>query len=98
MYFEPLDKNGKRIEVGDWVRLTEIPPDVINLPEEIQLVFEKALGKTFQIERFDSYGLAEIDLTVKVAKFEWIWVEPQFLVLFRRKTMTEKITVYEKPT
>ena len=98
MRFKPFDKNGKKINPGDWVRLVEVPPDVANAPEETQIVFAKALGKTFRIEGFNRYGLAEFDLTKKVAKYDSIWVEPHFLLLCRRKTMSKKITVYEKPT
>lgn len=98
MFFEPFDKNGRKISVGDWVRLVEIPPDIANAPEETQIVFEKSLGKTFKIENFNEYGLAEFDLTKKVAKYDSIWVEPHFLLLYRKKIMSKKITVYEKPT
>ncbi len=73
------------ISAGDWVRLVETPPDILEMPEETQIVFEKALGKTFRIEKFNEYGHAELDLTKKVAKFNTIWVEPHFLLLFRRK-------------
>lgn len=83
MYYKPYDKNSKKLDVGDWVRLAEIPPG--KMPEETRIVFEKALGKTFKIENFDEYGCAELDLTKKVAKYNSIWVEPYFLLLFRRK-------------
>jgi phage tail tube protein FII len=85
MNYEPYDKIGKKINIGDWVRLTEIPDGISKMPEETQVVFEKALGKTFRIEEFNEYGLVELDLTKKVAKFNTIWVEPHFLLLFRRK-------------
>lgn len=71
--------------MGDWVRLIDVPPDIEKMPEETQIVFEKALGKTFRIDNFNRYGHAELDLSKKVVKFNTIWVEPHFLVLFRRK-------------
>jgi hypothetical protein len=83
--YKPYDKIGKKISVGDWIRLSEIPPEISQMPEETQVVFEKALGKTFRIEDFNEYGHAELDLSKKVAKFNTIWVEPHFLLLFRRK-------------
>lgn len=97
MTYEPYDKSGKKINIGDWVRLVEIPNDISQAPEETKAVFKNALGKTFKIENFNEYGLAELDLTKKVANFNIIWVEPHFLLLFRKK-MSKKIIVYEKPT
>lgn len=85
MEYKPYDKHENKISVGDWVRLVEIPPGIERMPEETQIVFERALGKTFKIEDFDEYGHAELDLTKKVAKYNTIWVEPHFLLLFRRK-------------
>ena len=83
MKYKPYDKINKKICIGDWVRLVEIPPE--KMPEETQIVFEKALGKTFKVQDFNEYGCAELDLTKKVAKYNTIWVEPNFLLLFRRK-------------
>jgi len=85
MFYEPYDKNGNKVNIGDWVRLVEIPTGIDTMPEETQIVFNKALGKTFKIENFDEYGLAEFDLSKKVAKLNTIWVEPIFLLLSRKK-------------
>jgi len=84
MYFEPTDEQGRRIAVGDWVRLVSIPPDVATDPEETRAVFAAALGKTFRVEAFNEYGLAELDLTQKVARLNTIWVEPPYLRRTRR--------------
>lgn len=85
------DKLGRSIRAGDWVRLVKIPPDVSKyMPRETQVIFKQALGKTFKIEAFNKYNLAELDLTKKVAKYNWIWVEPEFLLLFRRKRRKPK--------
>ena len=73
------------IRVGDWVRLVEIPPSIADMPHETQLVFKKAFGKTFRIESFNEYDLAELNLSKKVARNNYIWVEPEYLLLFRRK-------------
>lgn len=81
----PQDKRGQRIHIGDWVRLVEIPPGVTEMPRETSSVFRRALGQTFKIEAFDEYGHAELDVSRKVAKNNWIWVEPEYLLLFRRK-------------
>jgi hypothetical protein len=84
MYFEPIDDRGRPITVGDWVRLVTIPPDVATAPEETQAVFAAALGRTFRVEAFNEYGLAELDLTRKVARLNTIWVEPPYLRRTRR--------------
>ena len=63
MNFKPYDRTGKKITIGDWIRLVEIPPGISKMPEATQIVFEKALGKTFRIEAFNEYGLAELNLT-----------------------------------
>jgi hypothetical protein len=85
MDYKPFDKTNRKLCVGDWIRLVEIPPGIEKMPEETQIVFEKALGKTFRIEDFNEYGCAELDLTKKVAKYNTIWVEPHYLLLFRSK-------------
>ena len=72
------------MRVGDWVRLVVIPPDVAKMPRETRTVFRLALGKTFKVEDFNEYGLAELDLSKKVKKLNTIWVEPEYLLLFRR--------------
>ena len=53
-------------------------------PAGTRRAFRKALGLTFRIEAFNRYGLAELDLTWKVAKLETIWVEPECLRRTRR--------------
>ncbi len=90
MKLELYDQNGRPIEKGDWVRLAEIPPDINKMPKETKEIFKKALGKTFKIEAFDKYGHAELDLTKKVKKLHFIWVEPEYLRCFRRKRISKK--------
>jgi hypothetical protein len=79
------DRLSRSIRVGDWVRLVEIPASIADMPHETQLVFKKAIGKTFRIESFNEYDLAELNLSQKVARNNYIWVEPEYLLLFRRK-------------
>jgi len=85
MFLTPFDQLGREIQVGDWVRLVFIPPDIANMPAETRSVFRKALGKTFKIEEFNEYGLAELDLHKKLGEFHTIWVEPEYLIRFRRR-------------
>lgn len=84
MYLEPTDQLGREMRVGDWVRLVVIPPDVAKMPRETRAVFRFALGKTFKVEDFNEYGLAELDLNKKLREHHTIWVEPEYLLLFRR--------------
>lgn len=79
------DRLGRPIRVGYWVRLVEIPPSIADMPHETRLVFKQACGKTFRIDSFNEYNFAELDLSKKVAKNNCIWVEPEYLLLFRRK-------------
>ncbi len=81
----PNDKRGRHIEAGDWVRLVEIPSDIRWMLRETRTVFRRALGQTFRVEAFDNYGHAELDLSRKVAGHHTIWVEPEHLLLFRRR-------------
>lgn len=61
------DKLGRSIRAGDWVRLVKIPPDVNKyMPRVTQLIFKQSLGKTFKIEAFNKYNLAELDLTKRL--------------------------------
>lgn len=84
-YLQPLDRQGRTIEIGDWVRLIRIPPALAAMPRATKVVFRKALGKTFKVEGFNPVGMAELDLTQKVAKFNTIWVEPDCLQISRKK-------------
>lgn len=72
------------MRVGDWVRLVVVPPGVAKMPPETRSVFRFALGKTFKVEDFNEYGLAELNLTKKIGSHNTIWVEPEYLLLFRR--------------
>ncbi len=88
--FEPADSLGRSIEVGDWVRLVEIPPSVAQMPTETIEVIRLALGKTFKIYEFDEWGCAWLNLSKKVARGHSIGVEPEFLQRTRRKPKHQK--------
>ena len=81
----PYDQAGNVIEVGDWVRVVQVPPGVAEAPRETRSVFRRAVGKTFRVEGFNDYGLAELNLSKKVAKGHIIWVEPTYLSRSRRR-------------
>lgn len=83
---KPYDKRGRPIEVGDWVRLVEMPPDVPRtMPKETINIFERAIGLTFRVDGFGRYGHAELNLSKKVEKDHFIWVEPCHIQITRRK-------------
>jgi len=75
----PLDVLGRRLRLGDWARLIRLPPDLGKSPAHVRRVFRRALGLTFRVEGFDRHGLVELDLSQKVARLEFIWVEPHLL-------------------
>ena len=75
---------GRRLHRGDWARLVALPSDLSKSPAEVRRAFRRALGLTFRVEGFSRYGYAELDLTNKVARLEFIWVEPHLL----RRTRT----------
>ena len=85
MILQAKDKKGRPIQAGDWVRLVEIPALVTPTEPDTYLIFQLALGKTFRIERFDEFGHAELNVSHKVEKYHWIWVEPGCLLRSRRK-------------
>jgi len=76
---EPVSSCGKRLSVGDYVRLVRIPP-LKQMPPETKIVFRRFLGRLLQVADFEQNGLAEL----YVARLETIYVEPEFLRLVRR--------------
>ncbi len=85
MNVQAKDKIGRPIQAGDWVRLVEIPALVTASEPDTYRIFQLALGKTFRIEQFDEFGHAELNVSRKVEKYHWIWVEPECLLRSRRK-------------
>lgn len=94
-----VDACGRDLAQGDWVRVVAIPPDVdAAAPLETRAAFAGALGRTFRVEGFNRYGLAELDLTRKVAWGESIWVEPRFLRRTRRALSRTAVAQPERRT
>ena len=84
MNLQAKDKKGRPIQTGDWVRLVEIPAQVTPSEPDTYRIFQLALGKTFRIESFGEFGHAELNVSHKVEKYHWIWVEPQCLLRSHR--------------
>jgi hypothetical protein len=55
-------------------------------PAETRSVFKRAVGKTFVVQGFGSYGHIELDIS-KIQKLNTIWIEPDCVELFRRRPM-----------
>lgn len=77
-----------RLEVGDRVKITIIPPQVerdrSRFPDTLAL-FQNAVGRVFHIRGFGEYGHAEIWLRQNGSEdgtgaAHSIWVEPEYLV------------------
>lgn len=78
------------MNVGDWVRVTQVPPGLKDSPGlETKTVFEQALGRTFRIEAFDDYGHIELLVSRRRSRdsvwdLDTIWIEPEFVVRSRK--------------
>ena len=88
-----VDRKGRAIRVGDFVRVVGIPRDVPkyeSLPdaEEIQTntVFERSLGRTFPIEAFDGDRVELLVGSVmkRPAYEHTIFLEREFIELARK--------------
>jgi hypothetical protein len=88
-----VDRKGKSIRVGDFVRVVEIPPDVPRyekLPSaeemQTQAVFNRCLGRAFRIEAFDEERIELlVGAVMKRPAYEHtIFLEPKFVELARR--------------
>lgn len=82
--YEPIDANGKDLQIGDWVKVIAAPLSVSSMPEESREAFSKAVGETLQIEAFDKLGCLELDFYPKLRSFDTIWLEPFLCTRFRR--------------
>ncbi len=76
------------MKAGDKVKVIGIPPDVRDRDElRTRSLFEKCLGKTFEVARVESVEGLNQPLAVlhvgrvigKAPDAEWIWVEEQYL-------------------
>jgi len=89
MKHKPIDATGRRIRVGDSVKVTGVPdlsgmaPDCI---KESQPVFEYLVGKYKKVEEFDEYGFAWLRFVIRKGPSRgshWVALEP-FLLRVRR--------------
>ena len=74
-------------KVGDRVKLLNVPPEVerdrLRFPETFSL-FQRALGRVFEIRGFGEHGHAEIWVSLDgspadTAAADSVWVEPTYL-------------------
>ena len=87
--FPAIDAKGNDLLLGDWVRVLMVPLSAFRMPEDSRRVFSAAVGKTFQIEGFDSTGCLELDLWPKIG-LDTIWVEPDCVAGTRRPAQRSK--------
>ena len=69
------------VEIGDRVRLSEIPPAVKEADSETRVIFKRCLGRAFPVAGFNR-GLIELEVGEVVGRFpaaHSIWIEPEFL-------------------
>ena len=81
----PFDATGRRIKVGDMVRILGVPglsgmkpgPRAESLP-----VFEHLVGRYKRVDDFDDYGFAELAFRIRSgpqAGRRFVWIEPHLL-------------------
>jgi hypothetical protein len=83
---KPYDRNGKRVKVGDVVRIIGVP-DLSGMTKrgraDAMLAFEHLVGKYKRIKSFDGYGCAEFAFVMKHDNGDrsWhsVWIEPFLL-------------------
>jgi predicted short-subunit dehydrogenase-like oxidoreductase (DUF2520 family) len=78
-----LERRSRRVlgavEIGDRVRLTEMPDAVKDARLETQTIFKRCVGKVFPVAGFEK-GLIELEVGAVVGHAAHsIWVEPEFL-------------------
>lgn len=69
------------VEIGDRVKLREVPPAVKTANEETRAVFRRCVGRVFPVAGFNK-GLIELEVGAVAGDFpaaHSIWVEPEFL-------------------
>lgn len=83
MKLDPIDINGKSLQVGDWVKVIAVPLSIQNMPDDSKEAFSRAVGETLQIESFNEIGCLELDFWPKLG-CDTIWLEPYCVKRFRR--------------
>jgi hypothetical protein len=83
---KPLDRNGRRIKIGDYVRIVGVPNLSGMSPEgvaECLPAFEHLVGKYKRVAAFDEYGCAEFSFHMRHPNGErsghFVWIEPFLL-------------------
>ena len=69
------------VDIGDRVRLSEIPPAVKAADPETRAIFKRCVGRAFPVAGFNK-GLIELEVGAVVGQVpaaHSIWVEPEFL-------------------
>ena len=51
------------IEVGEWVLLKILPPDIDTLPPASQAIFNYCLGRRYRVVEIDTQGLFVLDVS-----------------------------------
>ncbi|MCL2829558.1 MAG: hypothetical protein FWD77_02320 [Betaproteobacteria bacterium] len=94
LYYEPKDRNGHRIQVGDRVRIVGMPDLSGMTPEgiaESRPVFEYLIGRYKRIVEFDEFGFAWFYFRIPGCKFKGLHsvaIEPSLLHLPRSRSDT----------
>ena len=82
---EPFDVTGRKIHVGDSVRIVGVPDLSGWLPESRAAtlpVFEYLVGKYKRVAGFDRYGHVELEFEIRKGAhsgLHWVWIEPYLL-------------------
>lgn len=89
MKHKPIDATGRRIRVGDTVKVIGVPDLTGMVPESVKEslpVFEYLVGKYKIVEEFDEYGFAWLRFIIRKGQSRgWhsVGIEP-FLLRVRR--------------
>lgn len=90
--YEPKDRDGRRLSVGDKVRVVGVP-DLSGMSKEGLAeslpVFRYLVGKYKRIAAFDEYGCARLDFAIPSGKFRgWhgVVIEPFLLHIPRKRS------------
>jgi hypothetical protein len=79
------DAQHKKLEPGDIVVLTELPPGLLDdLPLEDQRAISETVGKPIVFNEYDEHGRLELQFTSGDGHIHFIWVEPKFIKLVTR--------------
>ena len=88
MKIDPIDINGKSLQVGDWVRVIAVPLSIQNMPDDSKEAFARAVGETLQIVSFNEIGCLELDFWPKLG-YDTIWLEPYCVQRFRKNIVKD---------